>query len=85
MDYQSTYSKTEFVFNSERLKEGYSGGVNTMCCCICTCLGPGVSADGSVLIGSSEDFRVFINRIWFSCSEMGVGVGSAIAGVCVRA
>ena len=45
------------------------------CYCICGCLGPRVWCNGSVLIGSGEDFQVFRNRIWFSCSEMGAGVG----------
>ena len=40
------------------------------------CLGPRVGRDRSALIGSGEDFQVFRNRIWFSCSEMGrVGGG----------
>ena len=47
--------------------------------------GPRVSAVRSALIGSCEDFQGFRNRIWFSCSEMGLGVGSATAGVVVRA
>lgn len=50
----------------------------------CRCLGPRVGAVGSALIGSGEDFQGFRNRIWFSCSEMGRGWGSAIAGVVVR-
>jgi hypothetical protein len=56
-----------------------------MCCCICRCRGPRGVAVRSALIGSREDFQGFRNRIWFSCSEMGRGVGSAIAGVVVRA
>ena len=39
------------------------------------CLGPRVGAVRSALIQSTEDFQGFRNRIWFSCSEMGVGVG----------
>ena len=55
------------------------------CCCICGCLGTRVGAVRSALIGSREDFQGFRNRIRFSCSEMSLGVGSAIAGVVVRA
>ena len=46
-----------------------------MCYRKCRGLGPRVWYDGSALIGSDEDFQGFRNRIWFSCSEMGHGVG----------
>ena len=47
-----------------------------MCYRKCGVPGPRVGRDGSALIGSGEDFQVFRNRIWFSCSEMGhVGGG----------
>ena len=45
------------------------------CYCICGCRGPRVGAVRSALIQSAERFQRCRNRIWFSCSEMGLGCG----------